>query len=304
MASISQSTLKQYGSCLRQWWLLCMQQRWDIYTASPSRLLHFFKLLYDKGGTYGTVNSARSAVSLIMSLDTNCCLQFKRFFKGLYNLRPSHPRYCSTWDPSIVLTHLRSFYPNDTLSLQKLSFKLVTLLALITAHRVQTLSLIRIQNIFIKESGYEILITDNIKTSRFSHNRPVLSVPFFHTDEALCVAKTLQTYLSKTHSLRGDNEQLFIAFRRPYKPVTSQTLSRWIRLTLAESGINTDLFKAHSTRHASTSTARHKGLNVDVIKRTAGWSHKSNAFARFYDRPVIDKTDFALTILSSGVATS
>lgn len=194
MASISQSTLKQHGSCLRQWWSLCMQQRWDIYTASPSHLLHFLKLLYDKGGTYGTVNCARSAISLIMTLDTNCCLQFKRFFKGLHNLRPSHPRYCSTWNPSVVLTHLRSFYPNDTLNLQKLSFKLVTLLAPITAHRVRTLSLIRVQNIFIKESGYEILITDNIKTSRFSHSRPVLSVPFFHTDDALCVAKTLQTY--------------------------------------------------------------------------------------------------------------
>lgn len=292
MASISSATLKQYSTYLRQWWLFCKKYHWDLHAASSSCLLLFFRSLYDKGGTYGTLNCARSALSLIMSLDLDCCSQFKRFFKGIHNIRPIKPRYNSTWDPVLVLDHLRTFYPNDTLSLQRPSFKLNTLLALVTAHIVQTLSLIKTSNIFSNASGHEILISDNIKTSRFSNVKPILSVPFFPSDGTLSVAKTLQAYLDKTQPLRRDNGQRFLSFRRPHKPATSQTLSRWIRSTLSDSGIDTNAFKAHSTRHASTSAANHKGLNIDVIKRTAGWSSKSNTFSQFYNRPVVNRAEF------------
>lgn len=77
--------------------------------------------------------------------------------EGRLQLRTPLPRYNETWDPAVVLNYLSGWYPNDDLSLEKVSEKLVTLLALITAHRVQTLALIKINNIK-KYSNEKIVI--------------------------------------------------------------------------------------------------------------------------------------------------
>ena len=65
--------------------------------------------------------------------------QIKRFFKGVSKLRPPLPRYNVTWNPTVVLNYLESCYPNEEISLDTLTGKFSTLVALITAHRVQTL---------------------------------------------------------------------------------------------------------------------------------------------------------------------
>ncbi|KYN15933.1 hypothetical protein ALC57_11826, partial [Trachymyrmex cornetzi] len=53
-----------------------------------------------------------------------------------------------------------------------------------------------------------------------------------------------------------------------------------------ECGVS-DTFSAHSTRHASTSLAAHKGVSVNLIKRAAGWSGESRVFADFYNKVII-----------------
>ena len=62
----------------------------------------------------------------------------------------------------------------------------------------------------------------------------------------------------------------------------TQTLSRWIKRTLKESGVDTGVFSAYSVRHASTSAAKRAGVSIDVIKRIAGWSKDSQVFAKYY----------------------
>ena len=63
----------------------------------------------------------------------------QRLLKGAYNINPPLPRYNSTWDVSIVLKTLESWGPGRFLSRKQLTFKLVTLLALVTGQRAQTL---------------------------------------------------------------------------------------------------------------------------------------------------------------------
>ncbi|CAG5009444.1 unnamed protein product [Parnassius apollo] len=46
--------------------------------------------------------------------------------------------------------------------------------------------------------------------------------------------------------------------------------------------------ESHSTRHAATSAANRADLNLDLIRKTAGWSNNSETFARFYNRPLLD----------------
>jgi integrase len=172
------------------------------------------------------------------------------------------------------------------LSLEMMSKKFITLVALTTAHRMQTFSKISIDNIAVLDSQITVKIPELVKSSRVGHLQPLLVLPFFNEKPEICPAKTLIAYLNKTSQLRGGVKQLFLSFRKPYRAVSTQTLSRWVRSTLESSGIDVEIFKSHSTRHASTSAALRLGVSLDVIKRTAGWSGSSNTFFRFYNRNV------------------
>lgn len=104
----------------------------------------------------------------------------------------------------------------------------------------------------------------------------------------------MKTYLEITKDLRPPSyDNLFISWSKPHRAVGQQTISRWIRTGLEECEVRTDLFSAHSTRHASTSSAAQKGVSLELIKRAAEWSGQSRVFANFYHRPIVNPEDFS-----------
>lgn len=133
---------------------------------------------FNKGASYGSLNGSRSAISLILDPEIGQNEMIKRFFRGIAKLRPPNPKYVgSTWDPKVVLVHFKDV-KNEELSLELLSKKVITLLDLVTDQRIQTLSLIDIRNIVVKEDIIEIKIPECIKTSRPSISQPILILPF------------------------------------------------------------------------------------------------------------------------------
>lgn len=249
---------------------------------------------------YGTINSIRSALSLIINKEIGKNEQVKRFCKGVSRLRPARPKYKSIWEPQKVLDYLSEWVPNDKITLKQLSQKLVTLMALATGHRIQTLFSIDISNITHTEDAIEIKIPARLKTSKEGMLLPNLRIPFFKENPTICVASALETYLHRTQDLRQEEASaLFISNQKDHKAVSKDTLSRWIKEILGKSGIDTTIFSAHSTRHASTSAAKRAGVNIDIIRETAGWSVKSQTFARFYNRELVpDKLSFAKAVFS------
>lgn len=191
LASLADNSLKQYDSCIKKWYLFCHTNNLNLFAATVTDVLSFLKELYDGGAQYGTLNSCRSAVSLILGQDLSNNDLIKRFFKGIYRLRPPLPRYNVTWDTSLVLDGLASWYPNNSLDLSKISQKLATLLALTTAHRVQTLSKINTKNLEFLGNEVRIKIPDLIKTSRPGTSQPMLILPTFHERPAICPVTTL-----------------------------------------------------------------------------------------------------------------
>ena len=99
----------------------------------------------------------------------------KRFCKGVSNSRPPQPKYKFIWDPKKVLDYLSKFPSDNTISLKDLSHKLITLLALVTGHRIQTLSLIKTNNIVISDDRIRIEIPDSIKSSSPGKEKPLLN---------------------------------------------------------------------------------------------------------------------------------
>lgn len=254
---------------------------------------------FANGGSYSTLNSQHAAIVLIFQINNSDKAILKRFLKGVYNQRPSRPKYQSTWDPQPVLEYLSALYPLTDIPLMQLTKKLVTLLALITGHRLQTFTSIRIQNISRYPDKLEIKITDRVKTSSYKNFQPLLVIPYFRENPKLCLASLIDFYEEKTRNMRPINTDLLIlTVKRPFRPVSTQRLSKWVKLTLKESGIDVDTFSSYSIRHAATSAACRAGVSIEMIRERAGWTQKSEMFARFYNRPLCkDSTAFAKSIL-------
>ncbi|KAJ8916133.1 hypothetical protein NQ315_004500 [Exocentrus adspersus] len=203
-----------------------------------------------------------------------------------------------------VLTYLNNLTPLASLTLEKLTYKFVVLLALISSQRVQTLTKVKLSNITYFEDKIEIKITDIIKTSAPGKCQPILTLPYFHENPNLCIATILKYYIDTTQQYRNSHDQLLITIKKPHHPASAQTVAKWIKKGLALGGVNTDIFKSHSTRHASTSAAFKKGLSIESIRRTAGWSEKSSTFNKFYNRPLSQNKSFAEYLLNEKLSTA
>lgn len=295
-SSLSANTIKQYNITFKLWWEYCNRISINPFTAETCNIISFFQsILETTNNKFGSFNSHRAALSLLTSRNLGKDLHIKRFLKGIFKSRPPRPKYNCTWDPQQVIEYLKT---TDDTNLKAVSCKLVTLMALATGQRLQTISLITCPNIQFSDSGAKVFIPDLMKTSRPNSLQPCLDLPFFTEDTRLCVAGTIKKYLGLTKDLRKtESDKLFVTYKKPHGPATKQTLSRWIKETLQLAGVDSSVFKPHSTRHASTSAALRKGLSLDIIRKSAGWSENSAMFAKFYNRPLKDNHSFLHTIL-------
>lgn len=66
IASIKESTFRQYNSALKRWWSYCSNLNIDPFLATVSDLLCFLTNWFEKGAAYGTLNLARSVINLIL----------------------------------------------------------------------------------------------------------------------------------------------------------------------------------------------------------------------------------------------
>ena len=195
-------------------------------------MLDFLTELYNTGLDYSAINTARSAISSIL-LSTGA-VSFGsrplvvRFLRGVYNSRPSLPRHTEIWDVRIVLDKLREMSPASTLALKELTYKLVMLIALVSAQRGQTIPLLNIKNMSKTGSSYFFAITELTKTKKPGHKADIITLMAFTPDIRLCVYHCLEEYIQQTEKLRSDDGQLFISFNRPHNKVSRETVRRWI----------------------------------------------------------------------------
>ncbi|CAB3997174.1 Gag-Pro-Pol poly [Paramuricea clavata] len=77
------------------------------------------------------------------------------------------------------------------------------------------------------------------------------------------------------------------------------TISRWIRQTMTNAGVDAQIFKPHSTRAAATSKAKEASVPIQDILNKAGWS-SSQTFDKFYHKHIVsNEQTFATAVLSS-----
>ena len=127
-----------YDTYLNKWAVFCNNSNIDPMYCSVSYVLRFLQDLFnDDTRGASAICTARSALSSIVNLseggNIGSNLHVKQYIKGIKAIKPSKPRYLTTWDPQIVLNMFMSeeWNPPQDISLMKLSVKTVMLLSLI-----------------------------------------------------------------------------------------------------------------------------------------------------------------------------
>lgn len=296
--SVTKSTLKQYESSFKAWWSFTKEKNYNIYITDDVKIIEFLTMRFSMGYKYGTLNSDRAAIALITQQDNSSEKLITRFMRGIFKKRPTKAKYTTTWNVDSVLQYVESIPDTENLNLKDLSQKTVTLMILATAQRLQTMTLITTDNIVISESAINIKVPELIKTSKPGGYQPDLTLPFFGEKQNMCVARSLIQYLKLTKELRGNCKTLFISTIKPHKAIGAQTLGHWVKSFLKKAGVDINQFSAYSVKHAAVSKANARGVDIDTIRRTAGWSKQSSVFAKFYNRPIQDPNDtFARSVL-------
>ncbi|KAJ8913077.1 hypothetical protein NQ315_006578 [Exocentrus adspersus] len=240
VSSLADSTIKQYNSTYAKWWAFCKDG--EVFKSDSNKIIEFLNTELQKGANYNTINQHRSALNTLLQLTDSPLVT--RFMKGAFRIRPVFPRYNETWDPNPVLTYLNNLTPLASLTLEKLTYKFVVLLALISSQRVQTLTKVKLSNITYFEDKIEIKITDIIKTSAPGKCQPILTLPYFHENPNLCIATILKYYIDTTQQYRNSHDQLLITIKKPHHPASAQTVAKWIKKGLAL-GVLTQTFLNH-----------------------------------------------------------
>lgn len=260
--------------------------------------MNFLSVTFHRGVGYTSLNTARGALSSLGITVDGCSAGrhplVTRFLRGVFNLRPSVPRYTRTWDVQQVLQHLRTMEPLSSLSLKDLTLKLVMLMALTQAARIQTLHCLLRRNINFEQDSVCVWFGETLKQCRPRFNVRFVTFKPYSTDIRLCVCETLKMYIARTDKFRNSANQedgkLLLSFIKPHKHITKDTVARWIRTVLSLSGIDSSQYSAGSVRPAAASKAKAMALPIAHIMARAGWS-RAATFAKFYDKEIVQSHD-------------
>ena len=136
-----------------------------------------------------------------------------------------------------------------------------------------------------------------LKTSTPRKHLTSLAFNCYHKNENLCVVHHMQEYLKRTEHWNTSTDQLFLTIQKPHKPVSRDTLRRWIKTVMTNAGTDTEVFKPHSTRAASASAAHTMGAPIQTILNARHWNN-SCTFAKFSDKAILPCQTMADILLS------
>lgn len=216
-----------------------------------------------------------------------------RLFKFFYKERPLKVKYFTYWPVKQLLNYLSELHPPSSLSLKYLTLKTLSLVALTSSDRGQTIHLMNIENTTVTEDGISFIIFDKLK-----HTKKVLKpkvIQCFTSDiPSLNVCDYITAYLNRTFTIRAKHvaegkekpKQLFLSWATK-REISKQTLSRWLKMSLEMAGIDVTQFSGHSYRGAGLSCAMNRGASLDQIVKAGCWKN-AETFKRHYYGPEND----------------
>lgn len=289
-SSWTKGTKSQYKPYITKWCDYCSKQGLNPLKAPVNAGAEFLAdLFYSTKLEYSALNTARSALSAVLepvdSLSFGKQPIIKRLMRGIFKERPTLPKYTVTYDVDLVFNRIVNS-PLHILDLKTLTFRVATLLCILSGQRSQTLGVMNINFMHKEDTRYIFFISELIKQSRPTFHQAPLEFVSYRDNVCICPVAHIQHYLEETKAIRGSQTEFFISYAPPYKAVKSSTIAKWVVMFLKECGVNTKVFSAHSTRSASTSKSLKNGLSLQDLGKAAGWSG-SSTFRKIYNKPIV-----------------
>lgn len=292
--SVSPSTLTAYRRYWKQFSVF-FNEKGTRGQICINIICEFLLSLFSTGASSSSLNIARSALSLFLNYDL--CLKenstILRLFQYFYKERPTRPKYLTYWPVKDLLNYLSELHPPSILTLKQLTLKTLALVALSSSDRGQTIHAMNIEHTAMSEDGIQFIITNRLKHTR-RVQKPKIIKCIVSDIPSLNVCDYVTYYMNKTFNIRAQHvaegrekpTQLFLSWATK-KPVTKQTLSRWLKLSLKDAGIDTQQFGGHSYRGAGLSHAVNKGASISQVVTAGCWTN-TETFKRYYFAPEND----------------
>ena len=90
-------------------------------------------------------------------------------------------------------------------------------------------------------------------------------------------------YLKRRAEYNIAHTKFLFTTKSPYGPPHKDTIARWVKNTLTQAGVNTNIFSSHSCRSSATSKVDNMDVGLDSILKTGWWSRQST-FCKFYSK--------------------
>ena len=118
LSSWRTSSQKQYTPYINKWHEYCHPRKLDPLSATVEEGVNFLAELYSAGIGYSGLNTARSALSTGFNLPKSetfgAHLLVSRFMKGVFETRPTLPRYSEIWHVNIAGLHKYPGFTKET----------------------------------------------------------------------------------------------------------------------------------------------------------------------------------------------
>ena len=138
-----------------------------------------------------------------------------RMLKVIFKNRLALPRYMVTYDPDLVLNFLKSLPSWNNITFKWLTLKTVTVLALLSGHRCESLNSLTLAHIVV------FYIPKVIKnTTRSFHPQPI-ELKACNKDESIFPVRIIVEYIKATEKIRKSES---ITSYHKHNTVTTQTV--------------------------------------------------------------------------------
>ena len=123
----------------------------------------------------------------------------------------------------------------------------------------------------MKMSDSKCVFTVDVLLKRSCKGKHLAPLEFlaFPQNEKLRIVSVLKKYLRRMEEIRGEENKLLLSYQEPHKPVSRNTLARWLRQVLSGAGVDTAQFSAHSSAvqwrpsgRCATSGRMELGVNI------------------------------------------
>ena len=99
----------------------------------------------------------------------------------------------------------------------------------------------------------------------------------------LCPMAATKEYLKRRAEYNVAHTKCLFTTVSPCGPSQSDTIARWVKNKLAQTGVNTKIFSSHSCRSSASSKDDNMGVDLDTILKLRYWSQQST-FRKFYSK--------------------